>query len=123
MTEPNGLLNRIKALPVLFPMVGVFQLVMLVLTLTTFIQVGELLAPAGFGSVLRWLLYAGVWAAICLTQRRWAVLLYMVISGAELLGYYVGAAAGILHIISNDALVLFNVLLCFFLLVYYKRFR
>lgn len=122
MTNPNGLLARLKALPVLLPMVGVFQLIMLVMTLVTFAQLGELAAPEGLGSVGRWLIFAGCWAVICLTQRRWSVLLYMLLSGVELLWFYVGPADGFLHTVSSDALVLFNVLLCFFLLVYYKRF-
>ncbi len=111
-----------KALPVLFPLVGLFHMVMLVIGLVQYAQLGELGSVPALGSLAHWLIYGLIWMLICLYESRWAALAYIGLTSAELLLQFFGPAGSLVRELSST-LFPFSILLCFFLLFYYKRFR
>jgi hypothetical protein len=122
MTEPNGFIARMKALPVLFPLVGLFHLAMLLIGAVQFAQLGELGSGLALGSLAHWLVYGLVWLLVCLYQKRTAAIAYVALTSIELLLQFFGPEGSLIRELSKT-LFPFHILLCFFLLVYYKRFR
>jgi hypothetical protein len=116
-----SLIDRFKGLPVVFPLVLLFHIVMLCITAFGFISDGVLDTAIAAGTVLEWLLYTVLWLFVCL-QQRWAVIGYIALTSLNLLLYFLASKEGIWHMLS-DALLPFDVLMCFFLLFYYKRLR
>jgi hypothetical protein len=119
--DTTGFLQRIRQLPVLFPMVWGFHFVMLCITLFGFAADGVLDTAIAGGTVMEWLAYTLLWTFICL-QNRWAAIGYIILTAINLLLYFVGPKDSVWHMIS-DALLPFDILMCVFLLFYYKRFH
>ncbi len=110
-----------RQLPIVFPLVALFHFVRIVTALLTSAEVGVLDSPICYGSCAELMLYAGLWVAVC-DRRRWAAVGYITLTAANLLLYFFSAKDTLWHQIS-DALLPFDVLMCVFLLFYYKRFR
>jgi hypothetical protein len=127
MAEPQqNFFRRLwTELPVLFPMVALFHVVILVVTLTGFAQNGTLADAATAGTCIELLLYTILWVLVCL-KYRWAAIAYIVLTSVNLGLQYLTPAGSIWKSIS-DAMepghLPVDVLFCFFLLFYYKRLR
>ena len=119
--DKQHFIDRLKGLPVLFPLVAAFHVVMLVITVFNFGRDGVLDTFIGGGSVLEWLLYTALWMNVCL-QRRWAAIGYIILTAVSLMLQFLTPHNSQWRMI-GDTLFPFDVLLCFFLLFYYKRFR
>ena len=122
MTQSESLIERLKRLPVLFPLVAVFHVVMLVITLIGFGIAGVLSEPVPVGTCLVWLLYGVAWIAICLQQRKWAVITYISLTAINLVLQFLLPKGSHWQQVGGT-LFPFDVLMCFFLTFYYKRFR
>jgi hypothetical protein len=110
-----------KQLPILFPLVALFHLVMLGYSLWTFASQGVLDTFIGGGSTLVVLLYTILWLAVC-DARRWGAIGYMALTAITLLLQFATPHQSEWRYV-GDALSPFDVLMCFFLLFYYKRFH
>jgi hypothetical protein len=108
-------------LPVLFPIVGLFQIALFCYNLIRFALDGVLGTAIAAGTCVELMLYALLWIAVC-DRRRWAAIGYIVLTSVNLLLQFLAPVHSIWHQIS-DALFPFDALLCFFLLFFYKRFR
>lgn len=112
-------------LPVLFPMVALFHVVILIITIVGFAQSGTLGEAATGGTCLELLLYTLLWVLVCL-RYRWAAIGYIILTSANLALQYLTPEGSIWKSIS-DAMepghLPVDVLFCFFLLFYYKRLR
>ena len=122
MTDSNGFIARMKALPVIFPLVGLFHIVMLVIGIVQFAQFGELGSDLALGRLAHWAVYGAVWAWVCLRESRWAALIYIALTAVELLLQFYGPDGSLIRMLA-DTLFPFSILLSFFLLFFYKRFR
>jgi hypothetical protein len=119
--EQLSFIERLKGLPILFPLVGLFHIVLLCITIFGFGKEGLLGTSIGGGTVLEWLLYTVLWVFVCL-QYRWAAIGYICLTAINLLLYFLSPKESIWHLVS-DTLLPFDILMCVFLLFYYKRFR
>ena len=120
MNNPT-FLERLKGLPILFPLIGVFHFVMLGVTTYSFAKDGVLDTFLGLGSALEWLVYALLWLGVCM-QLRWTTIAYIILTAVNLILLFLTPQGSHWKSIS-DTLFPFDVLMCFFLLFYYKRFR
>lgn len=123
--QPHFLRRMWTGLPVIFPLVGLFHIAILFITIYSFAQDGvlDVFTPAGICLML--LAYAVLWIYICL-QRRWAAIAYIILTAVNLCLQYltpqgnpwrdVGAA------MAPGGLPV-DALMCFFLLFFYKRFH
>jgi hypothetical protein len=119
--EQLSFIDRIKGLPVLFPLVGLFHISMLLVTAIGFAREGVLNTMIGGGSVVEWLLYTLLWVFVCL-QYRAAAVGYIILTAANLLLQFLTPQDQSWRHIA-DTVFPFDVLMCFFLLFYFKRFR
>jgi len=110
-----------KQLPILFPLIALFHLAILAFSIYTFSSQGVLDTLSCGGACLDIALYTIFWIFVCDT-RRWASLAYIVLTAINLLIFFFLKGAPSWHTISG-ILQPFDVLMCFFLLYYYKRFR
>lgn len=122
MTERLTLLQRLKMLPVLFPLVGAFHIVMLIITAAGFAQAGVLTDAVPAGSCVEWALCAIIWAFVCLYQSRKAAIAYLILTVVNL-GLQFLMPHGSDWRLIGSTLFPFDLLLCFFLFFYYKRFH
>jgi hypothetical protein len=123
MDEPRqNILRRIwDGLPVLFPLVALFHLLLLGYNVISFARQDLLDTIIASGTCVELLLYTLLWVAVC-DRWRWAAIGYIVLTAANLLLQFLNPPASNWRLVS-DALFPFDVLMCFFLLFYYKRFR
>jgi len=118
----NNLLRRFwQDLPVLFPLVAIAHIVWLGFALFDFGRQGVLDTFIGAGNCLILLLYAVLWIAVC-DRRRWAAIGYLTLTAVNLCLQFFSAQHSDWRYVS-DALFPFDLLMCVFLLYYYKRFR
>ncbi len=110
-----------RQLPIVFPLIAGFHFVLLGYSIFTFAQAGVLDSAICYGSCAMLLLYALLWVAVC-DRRRWAAVGYMTLTAVNLMLYFFARKDSIWHQIS-DVLLPFDVLMCVFLIFYYKRFR
>lgn len=108
-------------LPVLFPIVGLFQIALFAYNLIRFAMSGVLDTVIAGGTCMELFLYAALWAFIC-DRRRWAAIAYIALTAINLMLQFLTPQHSVWREFS-DALLPFDVLLCFFLLFFYKRFR
>jgi hypothetical protein len=112
-------------LPVLFPMVALFHVAILLITVIGFAQSGTLGDFVTRGTCLELLLYTVLWVLVCL-RYRWAAIGYVVLTSVNLALQYLTPAGSIWKSVA-DAMepghLPVDVLFCFFLLFYYKRLR
>jgi len=108
-------------LPVVFPIVGLFLVALFLFNVISFAANGVLMEPIPAGTAIELFLYAALWLFVC-DCRRWAAMAFMALTAANLLLYFLTKEDSFWHQIS-DALLLFDALLCFFLLFYFRRFR
>lgn len=106
--------------PVLFPLVALFHLVMLVMTLWQFGGQGVLMSREGIIAGSVWLLYTVLWLFIC-DMKKWAAIGYIALSLAGLCGQFLTAKDGLLYELGT-VLFPFDLLMIVFLMFYYKRF-
>jgi hypothetical protein len=118
----SEIFERLKSLPILFPMVGAFHVVMLIITTAGFLMEGSLDTAITVGSCIEWLLYSAFWVAVCLQQRRWAAIAYIGLTAINLALQFLTPPASYWPEIGGT-LFPFDVLMCFFLLFFYKRLR
>jgi hypothetical protein len=126
MTEQQNFFQRLwTGLPVVFPLVALFHIAILIITLIGFAQSGTLSEVATAGTCLELLLYTALWVFVCL-KNRWAATGYIVLTSLNLGLQYLTPSASARRSFS-DAMepghLPVDALFCFFLLFYYKRFR
>lgn len=120
MSQPT-LLQRIKELPVLFPLVALFHVVMFAITTYGFARDGVLDTVIGGGSATEWLLSAALWIGVCF-WKRWAAIGYIVMTVANMALLFLTPLGSVWRSISGT-LFPFDALMGLILLFYYKRFR
>lgn len=108
-------------LPILFPLVALFHIALLGYNVFSFAQQGVLDTAIAGGTCVELLLYTVLWIAVC-DRWRWAAIGYIILTAANLLLQFLNHAGSTWRLVS-DALFPFDVLMCFFLLFFYKRFR
>ena len=114
-----------RQIPVLFPLVALAHVVWLGLTVVSFAQLDVLGTFIGGGTCVELLLYAVLWLAVCDMRRR-AAIGYMVLTAINLGLQYLTPAHAEWRSVADalaPAHIPIDVLMCFFLLFYYKRFR
>ena len=108
-------------LPVLFPIVGFFLIALFAYNLVRFAMDGVLDTVIAGGTCMELLLCALFWLFAC-DRRRWAAIAFIALTAANLMLQFLTPQHAVWRTFS-DALFPFDVLLCFFLLFFYKRFR
>ena len=112
-------------LPVLFPLVALFHLAILVITVLSFSQTGALDNMMLLGTCIELLLYTILWILVCL-KYRWAAIGYILLTSINLALQYLTPQGSIWRDVGDamaPAHLPIDVLFCFFLLFFYKRFR
>ncbi len=87
----------------------------------TFAQAGVLDSALCLGSCAELLLYTLLWMAVC-AGRRWAAIGYIALTAVNLALHFLLPKHSLWAQIS-DVLLPFDILMCVFLLFYYKRFH
>ena len=119
---PNNLIRRfLTELPVLFPLVALAHVVWTGFTVYSFAQQEVLDTFIGAGNCLEMLLYTALWIGIC-DRRRLAGIAYLVLAALNLCLQFFTPQHSEWRLV-GDALFPFDLLMCFFILFYYKRFR
>lgn len=114
----NDLLKRIwHEPPVVFPVAVIFHLFLLVRGLA---DLGDTISYNW--PTLLWYILAFALSVFCLLLKRWAGIAYIILTAVGLLLRY-ALPVGIFWKDVGATLLPFDVLMCFFLLFFYKRFR
>ena len=121
MTQ-RSLFERLKSLPVLVPLVAGFHLVMLIIAIIGFSAADVLGEPVPMGTCLVWLLYSAAWISICLQQQKWAAITYIILTAINLALQFLLPKGSLWQQVGGSVFP-FDLLMCFFILLYYKRFR
>ena len=118
----SNILRRLwHQLPVLFPLVAIAHIVWLGYAVVSFSQQGVMDTFIGAGNCLVMLLYTILWIGVC-DRRRWAAIGYLTLTAVNLcLQFFTHQHSEWRYV--SDALFPFDLLMCFFILFYYKRFR
>lgn len=109
-------------MPVLFPLLALFHVLMLAIAAIGFARSGDLLSFIPGGSVLEWLLYSLFWIGVSITQGRLPAILYILLAASNLCLQFLTPETSDWRSIGSTVFP-FDILLCFFLLYYYKRLR
>jgi hypothetical protein len=118
----NNLIKRFwQELPVLFPLVAIAHIAWLGFAVFSFVQQGVIDTFIGAGNCIVMLLYTVLWIAVC-DRWRWAAIGYLVLTAVNLCLQFFTAQHSEWRYVA-DALFPFDLLMCFFVLFYYKRFR
>lgn len=113
-------LGKLKGLPVLFPLIALFHLLMFGVAVFGFAQSGDLTEFVPAGTCVEWLLYTAFWIAVTFTQRRLPAILYILMAAVNLYLQFLTAKGSDWRLVGGTVFP-FDLLLCFFLLYYYKR--
>lgn len=107
--------------PVLLPLAALAHLLWTVSSFVKFLGEDTLFSFIGGGTVLIQLLYTLLWLGVC-AQKRWAGIAYIAVTAVNIgLLYLTPADSEWKHV--SDALFPFDLLMCFFILFYYKRLK
>ena len=117
-----SIIQKLKGLPVLFPLIAMFHLVMLFVAAIGFAQSGDLTEFIPAGSCVEWLLYSVFWIAVTFTQRRLPAILYILLAALNLYLQFLTSKGSDWREIGGTVFP-FDLLMCFFLLYYYKRLQ
>ncbi|MBS1644749.1 MAG: hypothetical protein JST36_06880 [Bacteroidetes bacterium] len=109
-------------MPVLFPLLALFHVLMLAVAAVGFARSGDLFSFIPGGTVLEWLLYSLFWIGVSITQRRLPAILYILLAAGNLCLQFLTPETSDWRSIGSTVFP-FDILLCFFLLYYYKRLK
>lgn len=110
-----------KNVPVLLPLAALAHLFWTGFSFGKFLSDGTLFGFITGGTVLNQLLYTLLWLGVCL-QKRWAGIAYIGVTAVNLCLQFLTPAGSQWKLVA-DALFPFDVLMCFFILFYYKRLK
>jgi hypothetical protein len=109
----------VLSVPVLLPMAALAHLFWTGYTFGRFIADGTLMSFIGGGTSIILLLYTLLWLGVC-AQKRWAGIGYIALTAINLCLQFLTPEGSHWRFVA-DALFPFDVLMCFFILFYYKR--
>src|SRR6478609_9081287 len=107
--------------PVLLPLAALAHLLWTGFSFGKFLSDDTLISFIGGGTFLIQLLYTLLWLGVCM-QKRWAGIAYIAVTAVNI-GLQFLTPAGSHWKYVADALFPFDVLMCFFILFYYKRLK
>lgn len=107
--------QRVRQLPVMFPIIAVFHVLLFLYTVGYYLSMDVLTNDKIIVNCVTLLLYTLLWIGVCGLSKK-AAIGYIVLTAIDLLLFFFQWGVG-------DSLLPFDVLLCVFLLFYYKRFR
>ncbi len=104
--------------PVLFPLVAVFHLVWLTMSVMNLVQVT---APATIIAALCMVGYTVFWVATA-DLRKWGAIGYILMTTANIVAWYMDYSHAVRHPYESPLFII-DLLFCFFIMFYFKRFR
>jgi hypothetical protein len=111
----------VRNVPVILPLAALAHLFWTGYTFGNFIADGALMSFIGGGTFLIQLLYTLLWLGVC-AEKRWAGIGYIALTAVNLCLLNLTPAGSQWRLIA-DAFFPFDVLMCFFILFFYKRLR